>query len=655
MSKFEYSPGIAGWGTTGAKGDNGVQGLATYFSAYDGNTDSISIKAKIVANKILFPIDELLPGYPTRVYKTGDQFIDKNGKVFQIDFDELILYKPTNQQLNTSGFFELGPNTINTPVYSRYSNAFTSSKFLIDVVYVSSAIGNYAVNPSRTDGSIYGIGAIDFAQVKYVDNNISSYHPFTIYTNSNDVTKPERAIAIVKENGNDIWHIGNKDGGGVLRDVSLYLDFKDINIPSKLNINKTHIYGSLDVDCSIKLNSKLTVIGDVSLNGTNNFIPNKLKVGTLTITGDTSTNILYPNSIYVSGQTISITSTAGGFINTANSTSSTPGSLSVRAGNATSNPYNGGILLLRSGDGGSSSISSDAGNGGILTISSGDGGLINTNGFSGGDGGDVSVCGGKGGNCTSLTNTHGGSGGSLYLKGGDGGSGGYYGGAAGSVIVQGGKGSYTVGSPYFSGGGSVFILPGKDASDSYVHTGNVFINCDNFNDLTGQTLFASGSASAPSITFISESDCGFYRGGTNMISVAINNIESFRFGTTGFQSRLGYPAWSDSKLKTNIKKLDNPLDKILQLNGISYTHIRDENIKGIGFIAQEFEKVIPELVIESTVIGESNDVLYKSIKYMELIPYLSEAIKEQHKIIEDQQKTINILINEINEIKNNIK
>ena len=292
MSKFSYASGLPGYGNSGRDGSVGLAGLAIYFCSYDGESDTISIRAKIVSNKILSTTDEYLAGYPTRIYMEGDQFIDRNGKVYVIDFDEISLYKATGQQLNTSGFFEIGPNTVNTPIYTRYSNAFSTSKFLIDIVYTGTAIGNYAANPSRTDGSIYGIGAIDFAQVKYVDTNINNYNPFTVFTSSTDITHPERSIAIVKENSRNTWHIGNKNRGGTLRDVSLYLDFKDIYTSGKFKSiddvsllsdlyvgatsllvgrtimkNDVSIFGKLDVSSNIKTSKGLTVKGDTSISG----------------------------------------------------------------------------------------------------------------------------------------------------------------------------------------------------------------------------------------------------------------------------------------------------------------------------------------------------------------------------------------------------
>ncbi len=90
-----------------------------------------------------------------------------------------------------------------------------------------------------------------------------------------------------------------------------------------------------------------------------------------------------------------------------------------------------------------------------------------------------------------------------------------------------------------------------------------------------------------------------------------------------------YKTSSDRRLKENIKPLDNSLDKILNLRGVSFTwKANPEYGTRIGFIAQEFEKVIPELAFTNPVDG------YKGINYAEVTAVLVEAVKEQQKIIE---------------------
>lgn len=102
---------------------------------------------------------------------------------------------------------------------------------------------------------------------------------------------------------------------------------------------------------------------------------------------------------------------------------------------------------------------------------------------------------------------------------------------------------------------------------------------------------------------------------------------------------------SDIRLKKDIHPLENSLDKVLNLQGVSFTwnkevssyvgRIRENDI---GFIAQEVEKVIPELITETTV--SDLDYSIKNVDYDRLIPVLVEAIKEQQQQIEDLKRTV---------------
>ena len=88
---------------------------------------------------------------------------------------------------------------------------------------------------------------------------------------------------------------------------------------------------------------------------------------------------------------------------------------------------------------------------------------------------------------------------------------------------------------------------------------------------------------------------------------------------------------SDEKLKENVITIENALDKVLSLRGVEYDRI-DSGEHQIGVIAQEVEKIIPEVVYGDEI---------KSVAYGNLIGLLIEAIKEQQKEIDELKKTIN--------------
>jgi len=77
-------------------------------------------------------------------------------------------------------------------------------------------------------------------------------------------------------------------------------------------------------------------------------------------------------------------------------------------------------------------------------------------------------------------------------------------------------------------------------------------------------------------------------------------------------------AYSDARLKTDVDTIENALDKVTKLRGVSYTKI-DTDERGIGVIAQEIEEVIPEVV---------QDGAFKSVAYGNIVGVLIEAIKE---------------------------
>lgn len=82
---------------------------------------------------------------------------------------------------------------------------------------------------------------------------------------------------------------------------------------------------------------------------------------------------------------------------------------------------------------------------------------------------------------------------------------------------------------------------------------------------------------------------------------------------------------SDKRIKENIKPLENALDKVLALTGVSFNKISYENTE-IGFIAQDIQEVLPELVIE-----DGQGML--SVSYARTVALLVEAVKEQNNVI----------------------
>jgi hypothetical protein len=124
---------------------------------------------------------------------------------------------------------------------------------------------------------------------------------------------------------------------------------------------------------------------------------------------------------------------------------------------------------------------------------------------------------------------------------------------------------------------------------------------------------------------------------SNGFGVYSSGTERARFTTSGLTVGGTVTANSDIKLKANIKTISDALNKVLSLRGVEYDRVDMNNEHQIGVIAQEIESVIPEVVVEN-----SNGI--KSVAYGNITAVLIEAIKEQ-------QQTINMLRNEIEELK----
>jgi hypothetical protein len=93
----------------------------------------------------------------------------------------------------------------------------------------------------------------------------------------------------------------------------------------------------------------------------------------------------------------------------------------------------------------------------------------------------------------------------------------------------------------------------------------------------------------------------------------------------------GLTASSDIRLKENFESIPNALELVSKLNGLYYTWKRNagtDRPRKLGFIAQEVEKVIPELV-------KTDSEGMKSVDYISVVPVLVEALKHQQKQIDE--------------------
>jgi hypothetical protein len=90
---------------------------------------------------------------------------------------------------------------------------------------------------------------------------------------------------------------------------------------------------------------------------------------------------------------------------------------------------------------------------------------------------------------------------------------------------------------------------------------------------------------------------------------------------------------SDERLKSDIKTVDSALDKVNALRGVTFMK---NGKRSLGVIAQEVEKVLPEVVIDGAE--------YKSVAYGNIVGVLIEAIKEQDLKIERLEKMVELML-----------
>ncbi|MFL0353178.1 tail fiber domain-containing protein [Xanthomarina sp. GH4-25] len=101
---------------------------------------------------------------------------------------------------------------------------------------------------------------------------------------------------------------------------------------------------------------------------------------------------------------------------------------------------------------------------------------------------------------------------------------------------------------------------------------------------------------------------------------------------------------SDRRLKENLNPITNVLGQLQNIKGYTY-NMKDDVTKKreYGVIAQDVQKVFPEMV---SIIDDKDHL---GVSYVQLIPVLLEAIKEQQKIIDQQNSKINGLSAELTE------
>ena len=119
---------------------------------------------------------------------------------------------------------------------------------------------------------------------------------------------------------------------------------------------------------------------------------------------------------------------------------------------------------------------------------------------------------------------------------------------------------------------------------------------------------------------------------TDHIEFYVGSTERATLDNSGnFTADGNVGAYSDVVLKQDIYQIENALDKVKQLRGVHFTR-KANNSKEIGVVANEVEKVVPELVDEHE---DKKLGSIKIMKYANTVGLLIEAVKDLSKQIEE--------------------
>ena len=265
------------------------------------------------------------------------------------------------------------------------------------------------------------------------------------------------------------------------------------------------------------------------------------------------------------------------------------------------------------------------------------------------EGGNNSVNGGRGGQIKVMGGDY--DGGNIEILGGDGEWG-------GNIKIQSGAGDYAGNIEIRTPDASGNITPEMIIANGINGTGIHMFTSDGFGGSSPAPItFETGRAGSP-ITLRTANSSWTDAG--DIILIAGNSDSYYEAGNINLTPGTGTPnglvvingsgtvsgTWtvaSDERYKKNIEPLNNVLDKINNLDGVSYEFKTDEfpdknfsKGKQIGLIAQNVESEFPELV-------QTDKDGYKSVAYQNMVAVLLEAIKEQQKSIDQLKKEVDKL------------
>jgi hypothetical protein len=180
------------------------------------------------------------------------------------------------------------------------------------------------------------------------------------------------------------------------------------------------------------------------------------------------------------------------------------------------------------------------------------------------------------------------------------------------------------------------------------NTGDAWLRINENSAFTGGTYFGTSIVRTDSelqvggsgSTFRAHSSVFTYLGNNILHAGNYGSYSTFSGAITGASLTVtgDVTAFSDSRVKENIRPIANVIERIQASRGVVYDRIDTKQKDNIGFIAQELEDTFPELVL-------TQEDGTKAVKYQNAVAVLFEAIKKQQSQIEDLKALVTKLIN----------
>ena len=203
--------------------------------------------------------------------------------------------------------------------------------------------------------------------------------------------------------------------------------------------------------------------------------------------------------------------------------------------------------------------------------------------------------------------------------------------------------TFTLSNGYDTGYIDVFVNGAKLSSNDFTETASNIITLSSAAAIGDNVEFVNYQTVATGFTTSSFATQAY--GLINSPTITVTDITARNINasgiltaaniiTSGIVTALDFNATSDRNLKTNIEVISNPLDKIVQINGVSFNW-KETNQTSAGVIAQEVEQIMPQII-------HDNEKGYKTLNYNGLIGLLIESVKELKCEIEDLKSKLNL-------------